>query len=72
MATHSTNSQLKAGLGIQEPADWLRLFEDESVQFIVLDAHADAELAQAVRARPEWSLHSEDEELVIFAPTKME
>jgi hypothetical protein len=72
MPKQSTGSQPKTGSGIQDPAEWLRLFEDEGVQFIILDTHADAELAQAVRARPAWSLHSEDEELVIFAPTKME
>lgn len=63
---------MEAGLGSKNPAEWLRLFEGEGVQFIVLDTHTDAELAQAVRARPEWSVHSEDEELVIFAPSKME
>lgn len=46
---------------------WLRLFEKEQVQFIVLNRRDDDDLVKAIHAQPGWSVDFEDGQAVIFA-----
>lgn len=46
--------------------EWLRLFDREDIQFIILDLHADADLVTAIRSQPGWLVDFEDDETVIF------
>jgi hypothetical protein len=46
---------------------WLRLFEKEQVQFIVLNRHDDDDLVKAIYSQPEWIVDFEDDQAVIFA-----
>ncbi|MBN1875075.1 MAG: hypothetical protein JXA33_12655 [Anaerolineae bacterium] len=46
---------------------WLRLFEKEQVQFIVLNRRDDGELVKAIHSKPEWIVDFEDDQAVIFA-----
>lgn len=54
-------------LMIHTPDDWLRLFAQEQVQFIVLNRHDDGELVRAIHSQPEWIVDFEDDKAVIFA-----
>jgi hypothetical protein len=54
-------------LMIHTPDDWLRLFAQEQVQFIILNQRADGELVKAFHSQPEWIVDFEDDQAVIFA-----
>ena len=58
---------MQAQLMIDTPDDWLRLFEKEQVQFIIMNQQADAELLEVIRSHPEWIVDFEDDQAVIFA-----
>jgi hypothetical protein len=47
--------------------DWLELFDQEGVQFVVLNLCDDDALVEALRCQPGWAVDFEDEEAVIFA-----
>jgi len=57
-------------LTIHPPVDWLQVFEEENVQLVILDRNLDSELVDAIRSQSEWSVDSEDDELVIFTLAK--
>ena len=57
-------------LTIHPPENWLQVFEEENVQFVILDPNLDTELVEVIRSQPEWSVDSEDDELVIFTSAK--
>jgi hypothetical protein len=52
---------------IQTLDDWLRLFEKEHVQFIILDRQDDAELLKVIHSQPRWIVDFEDDQAAIFA-----
>ena len=56
----------ESALTIPTPGDWLRLFDEEDVQSIILGLQADAELVEAIRSQPGWIVDFEDDEAVIF------
>ena len=47
--------------------DWLDLFDQEGVEFVVLDPSDDGNLIKMLRDQPGWAIGLEDEEAVIFA-----
>ncbi len=47
--------------------DWPDLLDEYDVQFVALDAHRDGDLLKLVRSKPEWTVESEDGEVVVFA-----
>jgi len=47
--------------------DWLDLLDEYDVQFVALDAHRDGDLLKLFRSEPEWTVDSEDGEVVVFA-----
>ena len=47
--------------------DWPRVFDEYSVQFLILDRHDDSDLLELFRSRPGWTVDFKDEEAVIFA-----
>jgi hypothetical protein len=49
--------------------NWLKVLEEHSVQFLVLDPHTDSELLGLFRAQPGWAVDFEDKEAIIFART---
>jgi len=46
--------------------DWLALFEQEQVEFAVLDRRADSDLIRMLRRQHGWTVDFKDEESVIF------
>jgi hypothetical protein len=46
--------------------DWLALFEQEDVRFIVLERRTDRDLVAKLRRRHRWMVDFEDKESVIF------
>ncbi len=46
--------------------DWLAVFEQEQVQFAILDRRADHELVGKMRCQSDWAVDFEDNESVIF------
>ena len=46
--------------------DWLALFEQENVQFVILDRRIDSDLVRMLRRRRGWMVDFEDKESVIF------
>ena len=58
---------MQTQLMIHTPHDWLRLFDEQNVRFVILNLRADGELVQAIRSRREWIVDFEDDETVIFA-----
>ncbi|MBN1874601.1 MAG: hypothetical protein JXA33_10260 [Anaerolineae bacterium] len=61
------DADAQAQLGVHTPDDWLRLFEEEQVQFIILDQRTDAELLTVIHSQPGWIVDFEDDQAVIFA-----
>jgi hypothetical protein len=47
--------------------NWLERFEEQNVQFVVLNQAQDEELVKALRRQPEWSVDFEDDGAVVFA-----
>ena len=70
MQQASVKHTMDTGLTIHPPVDWLHVFEEENVQLVILDPHLDTELVEVIRSQPEWSVDSEDDELVIFTSAK--
>jgi hypothetical protein len=48
-------------------AHWLQCFEEQNVQFIVLNQSQDRHLVKTLRRQPEWSVDFEADGAVIFA-----
>ena len=46
--------------------NWLALFDQQQVRYVVLDRRADSALVEALRRRREWVVDFEDNESVIF------
>jgi hypothetical protein len=46
--------------------DWLALFEQENVQFVVLDRCTDRDLIERLRRRCDWIADFESKESMIF------
>jgi hypothetical protein len=46
--------------------DWLALFDQENVRFVVLDRTADSDLIERLRRRRGWIVDFEDRESMIF------
>jgi hypothetical protein len=46
--------------------DWLALFEQEKVRFVILDRRSDRDLVALLRRRGGWTVDFEDEESMIF------
>jgi hypothetical protein len=46
--------------------DWLALFEQENVRFVVLDRRTDSDLIEILRRRCGWIVDFEDKESMIF------
>jgi hypothetical protein len=46
--------------------DWLMLFEQENVRFVVLDRRTDRDLVKMLQHRRGWTVDFEDKESVIF------
>ena len=46
--------------------DWLALFEQEDVQFVVLDRCTDRDLVEILERGHGWMVDSEDKESMIF------
>ena len=46
--------------------DWLALFEQENVQFVILDRRTDRDLVEVLWHQHRWMVDFEDKELVIF------
>ena len=57
-------------LTIPPSDDWLQVLEEENVQLVILDPILDSELVEVIRSQPEWSVDSEDDELMIFTLSK--
>jgi len=55
---------------IHSPENWLHFLDEENVQIVILDAQLDIELANTIRAQPDWNIDFEDDELVIFTSMK--
>lgn len=49
--------------------DWLKMLEEYSVQFLVLDPHTDSELLGLFRSQPGWVVDFEDREAIVFSRT---
>lgn len=47
--------------------DWLRVFNEYDVQFLVLDPCSDSDMVKLVRSQPGWRVDFEDGEAIIFA-----
>lgn len=47
--------------------DWLKVFNEYEVQFLVLDPHSDSDMVKLVRSQPGWQVDFEDGEAIIFA-----
>ena len=46
---------------------WLRRFDQENVQFVVLNLRNDDDLVETLRRQPEWLVDFEGDGAVIFA-----
>ena len=46
--------------------DWLALFEQEQVRFVILDRRTDRDLIEVLRRRGGWIIDFQDEESTIF------
>ena len=46
---------------------WLRRFDREDVQFVVLDLRDDGSLVRTLRCQQEWSVDYEGDGAVVFA-----
>ena len=46
--------------------NWLEVFDEHSVQFVVLDRHSDGELLDCLRMQPGWKVDFDDGQDVIF------
>ena len=64
------NISTQTGGTILSPENWLQYLDEENVQLVILDAQIDLELVNTIRSRPDWNVDFEDDELVIFTPTK--
>ena len=51
--------------GVNE--DWLGVFDEYDVRFLILDRHDDSNVLELFRSRSGWKIDFEDEEAVIFA-----
>ena len=51
--------------------DWLALFEQEKVQYAILDRRADSELLRMLRRQCGWSIDMEDRGSVILVRNDM-
>ena len=47
--------------------DWLKVFDEYGVRFLVLDPQEDGDLVDLCRSRPGWEVDFEDGEAIIFA-----
>jgi len=47
--------------------DWVGVFDEYGVQFLVLDCHDDSNLLNLFRSQSGWTVDFEDEEAVVFA-----
>jgi hypothetical protein len=47
--------------------DWLALFDQENVRFVILDRRADRDLVARLRRQRGWIVDFEDEESMILA-----
>lgn len=47
--------------------DWLDLLDEYDVQFVALDADRDGDLLKLFRSKPEWTVDSDDGQVVVFA-----
>jgi hypothetical protein len=50
-----------------EQSIWLKRFDQENVQFVVLNLRDDDALVKTLRRQPEWSVDFEEDGAVIFA-----
>jgi hypothetical protein len=66
----SVKSSDQTGATNHSSENWLQIFDDENVQFIILDAQLDFELVNVTRSHPDWNIDFEDDELVIFTLDK--
>ncbi|MFN2165182.1 MAG: hypothetical protein ACK2U9_02855 [Anaerolineae bacterium] len=55
----------------QQDPDWLALFDDLDVRFLMLDTHQDCELLQAVQRNPRWALDVEDGDSALFVRARL-
>jgi hypothetical protein len=46
--------------------NWLKRFEEQNVQFVVLDQSQDEEFIKSLRRQPGWSVDFEGDGAVIF------
>ena len=47
--------------------NWVEMFDEHGVQFLILDRHDDGDLLNLFQSQPGWALDFQDEEAVIFA-----
>ncbi len=47
--------------------NWVEVFNEYGVQFLILDRHDDGDLLNLFQSSPGWALDFKDEEAVIFA-----
>ena len=47
--------------------NWVEMFDEYGVQFLILDRHDDGDLLNLFQSQPGWALDFQDEEAVIFA-----
>jgi hypothetical protein len=52
--------------------NWLKCFEEQDVQFVVLSQSQDKKLIETLRRQPEWSVDFEGDGAVIFARSAQE
>jgi hypothetical protein len=47
--------------------DWLGVFDEYGVGFLILGPHTDGDLVNLLRSQPGWRIDFEDTEAVLFA-----